>query len=104
MEHRHNALGCCGYDELAEKPPTTQPIRFGIRVSNIERRQNEPGVTRRISSMGQVPAPPLAPSVAPAPTEPLPTWAIAAGSLVLAGAIIWGFSETLFGKKSPRKS
>lgn len=45
-------LGCCGYDELAEKPPTTQPIRFGtVRVSNVER-ANEPGVTRRISSMG----------------------------------------------------
>ncbi len=23
-------LGCCGYDELAYKPPTTRPMRVGM--------------------------------------------------------------------------
>lgn len=67
MRKKKNAnLGCCGYDELAEKPPTTQPIRFGaVRVSNIER-ANEPGVTRRISSMGS--------AVARYPVVNVPGW------------------------------
>lgn len=41
-------LGCCGYDELAEKPETTRPMTYpGIPVSNIAK-SDGPGVTRRM--------------------------------------------------------
>ena len=53
METPRSELGCCGYDELAEKPSTTRPVQFqAVRVINVERKQDGPGVTRRISSMG----------------------------------------------------
>ena len=29
-------LGCCGYDELAYKPPTTQPLRISRRLRGAD--------------------------------------------------------------------
>lgn len=41
-------LGCCGYDELAEKPETTRPMTYpGIPVSNLVK-SDGPGITRRM--------------------------------------------------------
>lgn len=55
----NDEMGCCGYDELAEKPPTTQPLRFGakMRTQNVWKNSEGSGITRRItpgSSMGSV--------------------------------------------------
>lgn len=48
---RENELGCCGYDELAYKPPTTKPLRLGIRAAVMT-----PSIRTspyRISNLGQ---------------------------------------------------
>lgn len=43
-------LGCCGYDELAYKPPTTRPLRLGMPTINLtpKRSSNYP-----IANLGQ---------------------------------------------------
>lgn len=53
----NDELGCCGYDELAEKPPTTEPFRpfSKMRAQNVWKNSEGSAITRRItpgSSMG----------------------------------------------------
>lgn len=54
-------LGCCGYDELAEKPPTTTPLSYPRKNSSsalAAKRQGTSGaVTRPVYSMGYMPGP-----------------------------------------------
>lgn len=54
-------LGCCGYDELAEKPPTTTPLSYPRKNSSsalAAKRQGAGGaVSRPVYSMGQAPGP-----------------------------------------------
>lgn len=48
-------LGCCGYDELAEKPPTTTPLSYPRKNSSsalAAKRQSGGAVTRPVYSMG----------------------------------------------------
>jgi len=46
-------LGCCGYDELATKPPTTTPFVFPRKgQQQLARRSPNPNVTRPVYSMG----------------------------------------------------
>lgn len=53
MEHKHDRLGCCGYDEIEQKPQTTSPI-FSIKAKaiGIDQKKDGPMQTRRISFMG----------------------------------------------------
>lgn len=47
-------LGCCGYDELAEKPPTTQPLSYPRKMAQsaaAKQRSPNGGVTRPVYSM-----------------------------------------------------
>lgn len=48
-------LGCCGYDELAEKPPTTKPFIFGNKgnPNHVAPPAIKDGMARRIYLMGQ---------------------------------------------------
>ena len=52
-EHQHDHLGCCGYDEIEQKPQTTSPI-FSIKAKAIglPKEKDGPMQTRRISFMG----------------------------------------------------
>ena len=50
MEKNDKELGCCGYDELAEKPPTTEPFRIGKMKTENVWKNNEAGITRRINA------------------------------------------------------
>ena len=55
MENDHAHLGCCGYDDLATKPPTTQPLVFPRKQQGQQARRslsNSPYVTRPVYSMG----------------------------------------------------
>lgn len=48
-------LGCCGYDDLATKPPTTQPLvypRKAAQAASQAGRSPNPGMTRPVYSMG----------------------------------------------------
>lgn len=47
-------LGCCGYDDLAEKPPTTQRLSYSRKGAQSAgaRRSPDPSVTRPVYSMG----------------------------------------------------
>lgn len=48
-------LGCCGYDELAVKPPTTTPFIYPRKAAQAAAqagRSHNPGVTRPVYSMG----------------------------------------------------
>lgn len=52
-------MGCCGYDELAEKPPTTTPLSYPRKNSSsalAARRQGHGDVTRPVYSMGRTTA------------------------------------------------
>lgn len=53
-------LGCCGYDELAEKPPTTTPLSYPRKHSSsalaAKRQASSGAVTRPVYSMGHAPA------------------------------------------------
>jgi hypothetical protein len=42
MKKEEKELGCCGYDELAEKPATTSPIVFGIRTERPRKPEFDP--------------------------------------------------------------
>ena len=53
MEKDRDELGCCGYDELAEKPATTERLVIGKAKSlRVEPNPDGPMATRRISYMG----------------------------------------------------
>jgi hypothetical protein len=53
-KHYPNHLGCCGYDEVAEKPATAQRASFSFQAKGIKitKKVDGPMQTRRISYMG----------------------------------------------------
>jgi len=56
MGFSKNQLGCCGYDELAVKPPTTSPLTSLKRKIQPEAQVNvvvpQPPILPRLSSAG----------------------------------------------------
>lgn len=59
MEHHEHHLGCCGYDELVDKPATTRPLTDARRIPTVKiepKKTDGPMVTRRIG-MGSSQAP-----------------------------------------------
>ena len=43
MRHKKKKMGCCGYDELAYKPPTTRPLFATNLTTRRQQQQGNPG-------------------------------------------------------------
>jgi hypothetical protein len=51
LGNNHAHMGCCGYDDLGYKPPTTSPMSSASQRAAAKPVQSDPGYVRPILTM-----------------------------------------------------